>query len=178
LESAVRRFVDGFNNIPIEWLSLVAEHIDKEECYAMPMWGTAFMPHNMDAHNIAKLLRDPLPEDIVGLIEFIEDKGLDVEEIENAVKLIALAASDPDEIDESEVEDLRNAVRDAWRDSSDEEAYLADAGWQDVGGTGFIAREFDGRLVLGVNGAGYDFYESHWRRLYEELGYSWHKLGH
>lgn len=31
-----------------------------------------------------------------------------------------------------------------------------------------------GSLMLGVNGAGYDFYEAHWIPLYEKRGLLWH----
>ena len=47
-------------------------------------------------------------------------------------------------------------------------------GMQEVGDTGISAFEIDGELVLGINGAGYDFYAHHWIPLYEALGYAWH----
>ena len=46
---------------------------------------------------------------------------------------------------------------------------------REVGETGISAFEIDGELVLGINGAGYDFYEHHWIPLYEALGYGWHE---
>lgn len=46
--------------------------------------------------------------------------------------------------------------------------------WQEVGETGIYTVECDGELVLGINGAGYDFYTSHWAKLYDALGYHWH----
>ena len=48
-------------------------------------------------------------------------------------------------------------------------------GCQEVGQTGIYAFDVDGHLVLGINGAGYDFYEHHWIPLYEALGYGWHE---
>jgi len=44
-----------------------------------------------------------------------------------------------------------------------------------VGSTGILAHEVDGFLLLGINGAGYGFYESHWEPLYQALGYKWHE---
>lgn len=177
IEQAARRLVEGFDAVPQSWASLVAEHIDGDECVAMPMWGTLFKVSNMDEGNISKLLREPVPSDINELIEFMDDHGIEASSLymSNAMELIALAASDPEDIDEDDIEQLRQAVIDEWRESQDEDAFLADSGWQDVGGTGLIAREFDGRLLLGINGAGYDFYESHWVPLYLALGYQWHK---
>ena len=50
-------------------------------------------------------------------------------------------------------------------------------GSQEVGDTGISAFEIDGELVLGINGAGYDFYGHHWTPLYNALGYEWHETG-
>ena len=51
---------------------------------------------------------------------------------------------------------------------------LRDAGWHAVGDTGILAIYFEDELLLGINGAGYDFYEAHWAPLYQALGYHWH----
>lgn len=48
-------------------------------------------------------------------------------------------------------------------------------GSEEVGETGISAFAIDGELVLGINGAGYDFYAHHWIPLYEALSYSWHE---
>jgi hypothetical protein len=56
-------------------------------------------------------------------------------------------------------------------DDPEDELY----GSQDVGDTGISVFEIDGEVVLGVNGAGYDFYQHHWIPLYEALGYGWHE---
>ena len=52
---------------------------------------------------------------------------------------------------------------------------FADAGWQEVADTGIYAIEIDGELILGIDGAGYDFYTNHWAKLYDALGYHWHE---
>ncbi|MCA9068800.1 MAG: hypothetical protein KDA84_07755 [Planctomycetaceae bacterium] len=57
---------------------------------------------------------------------------------------------------------------------NDEMATLALSGWQEVADTGIYAREFDDELLLGIHGAGYDFYDHHWSKLYDALGYQWH----
>ena len=58
--------------------------------------------------------------------------------------------------------------------SNEEDEEFANAGWQAVAGTGILAIEFDGELLLGIHGAGYDFYEHHWAKLYDALDYHWH----
>ncbi len=56
----------------------------------------------------------------------------------------------------------------------DEHELLARGGWREIADTGVLAREFDGELLLGIHGAGYDFWGAHWSRLYDALGYQWH----
>lgn len=48
--------------------------------------------------------------------------------------------------------------------------------FHEVPGTGVFAWEIDGELVLGIHGAGYDFYAEHWSKLYDALEYRWHVL--
>lgn len=60
-------------------------------------------------------------------------------------------------------------------DVSDEDDQLfADSGWREIADTGIYAVEFDDELLLGIHGAGYSFYDHHWSKLYDALGYHWH----
>lgn len=49
------------------------------------------------------------------------------------------------------------------------------SGWQEVADTGIYALELDDEFLLGIHGAGYDFYGYHWSRLFDALGYQWHE---
>ena len=71
-----------------------------------------------------------------------------------------------DPVDKRGIQSLLKPVTD-----TEDELY----GTDEVGETGISAFDIDGELVLGINGAGYDFYEYHWIPLYEALGYSWHE---
>lgn len=62
-------------------------------------------------------------------------------------------------------------------DCDDDRTALAVAGWSEVGTTGVFALSLDDALILGIDGAGYDFYSAHWEPLYEQLGYHWHESG-
>jgi hypothetical protein len=73
-----------------------------------------------------------------------------------------------DPVDKRRIQALLQPVED-----EEDELY----GTQEVGDTGISAFDIDGELVLGINGAGYDFYEHHWIPLYEALGYAWHESG-
>lgn len=44
----------------------------------------------------------------------------------------------------------------------------------DIGFT-IIENEYEDFWCLGINGAGYDFYEAHWTPLYDLYGFKWHK---
>ncbi|KZR57516.1 hypothetical protein [Pseudobacillus badius] len=46
---------------------------------------------------------------------------------------------------------------------------------EDCGFTAYESEELG--LIIGVNGAGYDFYESHWIPLYKARGLRWHDEG-
>lgn len=41
-------------------------------------------------------------------------------------------------------------------------------------GTAAYIYEIDGQYVMGINGAGWDFYDGVWDRLYDLLGLEWH----
>jgi hypothetical protein len=75
-----------------------------------------------------------------------------------------------DSCDESHIRRLLQEIR----CDSDDLCVLAHFGWHEVADTGILAREFDGELLLGIHGAGYDFYDAHWSRLYDALEYQWH----
>ena len=177
IQRAVRTMMERFSTLPIDWAMLVAEHIDKDECVAMPATGLFKSEDSGMSSLISNLLGvgDIVPTDPVDIIAWAEEKGLDIEE--NELKLLALAASDDEDADliESDIEAIRDGLWDQWRDEGSEECALLESGWQDVAGTGFIAREFDGHLCLGVNGGGYDFVEAHWTPLYHALGFTWHE---
>lgn len=70
--------------------------------------------------------------------------------------------------------DLRNIEELLQPIQLDESGDCIDEEWQKVGDTRILACECDGELVLGINGAGYDFYTDHWAKLYDALGYHWH----
>ena len=56
------------------------------------------------------------------------------------------------------------------KNDEDDEMY----GSQEVKNTGIYAFKVADELVLGINGAGYDFFDAHWIPLYEALGLQWH----
>jgi|CXWL01.1.fsa_nt_gi hypothetical protein len=75
--------------------------------------------------------------------------------------------------DTADVSNIQRLLRSIETTDNDDEAF-ADAGWREVTDTGIYAIEFDGGLLLGIHGAGYSFYDHHWSKLYDALGYHWH----
>ena len=138
IEEATRKLVTGWDSIPQDWAKLVAEHIDGDEYVAMPMWGTLFKI-GWDKGNISKLMGDIEAPD-----EYLSDATDEWK-----------ADNEGQEPDEDDLEEIADAAMEAWTDSGDDDAALASSGWQAVGDTGIIAREFDGHLMLGINGCGF-----------------------
>jgi hypothetical protein len=70
---------------------------------------------------------------------------------------------------------IRSLLR-SEKDGADyEEQIFTSAGWSQVADTGILAMDFDGELLLGIHGCGYDFHQAHWEPLYDVLGYRWHE---
>ena len=51
---------------------------------------------------------------------------------------------------------------------------LIDCGWRVIRSTGLFALSLDDRILIGIDGVGYDFFQAHWEPLYDLLGYKWH----
>ncbi len=68
--------------------------------------------------------------------------------------------------------DARNILKLQVTDNEDENSETY--GFQQLKDLGIYSFMIDGEIVLGINGAGYDFWESHWTPLYDALGYNWH----
>ncbi|QDT91506.1 hypothetical protein [Gimesia algae] len=76
-----------------------------------------------------------------------------------------------DSADIRNIEKLTKSIE----DDDEESISFRDAGWQAVAATGIYAIEFDEELLLGIHGAGYNFYVQHWSKLYDALDYRWHE---
>jgi len=74
----------------------------------------------------------------------------------------------------ADVRNIEKLMKPIESDNEDHES-LRDAGWQEVAETGIYAVWFDDELLLGIHGAGYDFYSQHWSKLYDSLGYRWYE---
>lgn len=173
INDAARRLVQGFQAIPQTYISAAIESgkietpIGEPYC-AMPMWGTLFLvSDSVDARKIREMCTPINPD--------LDD--MEREELESLAQDWGVTPDLPDadedgEEDETALEELRDAIRETIDD--DELGMLGSYGWEQVGSTGILAIELDDELFLGIHGAGYCFYSSHWEPLYRALGYQWH----
>ena len=159
-EQAVRDFVAReFNAIPQDWAQTIME---KTEEYApLPMWGTMWIVDQWLGERLMKNTRV-----MVG-----EADEIDLDSI----------------TDETEREEVNTAIEDlkkesiAWGGLAILENYVDEemAGATcilDANGntTPLFIYEVEGKCVIGVNGAGFNFYDGVWDVLYDLLGLKWH----
>lgn len=182
LKPAARRLVGGFSMIPLGWLKIIADELEPDEGVCLPAHGTCFkVDDSCDRRTIEKLLLPWIPTDLEDLAYFAGTICSDIEFSDYKVdhhplEKLGDASNVRSQLEPAyDVEKLREDIKWEWCRIHDEECQLDDDGWQKVGKTGLIAREFDGHLILAINGGGYDFYDAHWIPLYRELGYSWHE---
>ena len=107
------------------------------------------------------------------LIEFdnpqTDDDGNQIEE--------AVLSSDDFEVERDDMLPMWSTL---WSPPSIDQDWIlgtyCDNHLQEVADCGFrIYEQEDYGLLLGIDGAGYDFYESHWIPLYNARGLQWHK---
>ena len=144
-KKAVRTmFGDFLHQIPQEWVKIVAEHYG--EYPALPMWGTMW---------------------------FIDDFA--VRNLETRV-----LASSVDDIEDDEIREKCKKLK-AEQDYTLSEQYVDEemAGNRcvldkDGDCTSMYLYEIGDETLLGVNAAGFDFFDGVWDKLYDAIGLKWH----
>lgn len=157
-DEAVKAFVDReFSSIPTEWAQKVAEATNAE-IYAWPMWGTMWMiddhlagmfrKHSQIKYGDADELRDNLDS-----IEDAEKRA----EIESAL----------DELKAEKISYGELAILEPYLDEEMSGALC-------IANTAAYLYEIDGHWLVGINGAGWNFYDGVWNTLYDLTGWTWH----
>jgi hypothetical protein len=154
-QEAISKWVDEMSAVPDDWIRAVAEVLDGAT-FTTPMWGTMFLVNEFDGE------------------KFWDNSRVMVSEKEEI---------DLDQIEEKEGEQRRKEVEkaieaDDWsvfEEYLDEEmAYERNVLDKDGRPTAAYIYEVAGVYVIGVNGAGWDFYDGVWDRLYDATGLHWH----
>ena len=156
-EEAIKKWVNQeFDAMDQDWVERLFESF---QGYApkLPMWGTMWICNQSDGEKFWENSR--------GMASSPRDINLD-------------------EIEEKEGEEKRKLVEKAIEedDWSISESYYDEemAGERcvldkDGDPTSVYIYELDGKYIIGVNGAGWDFYDGVWDRLYDVAELHWHK---
>lgn len=158
-QEAIKEFVSRLDAVPQEWVRIVAEHDD--EYPTLPMWGTMWILDTIDGERLLKNSRVMLGDNSEINPEDIEDKKQRAR-VEKALKEL-----EAEEVDWACVEVLEQYVDE---EMSGERCVLD----KDGETTAIFIYEVGNEYVIGVNGAGWDFYDGVWDRLYDTLGLKWH----
>lgn len=158
-KEAVKEWVDRtFSGIPTEWVQTLVEHKGLD-VYAWPMWGTMWI---MEYHG------EELYENARTMLH-------GAEELEEEV-----ARGDKSDYTEEEREKLTKAIKEGdWmvlgeyinEEMAGERCVLD----KDGETTAAYIYEIEGKYVLGIHGAGWNFYDGVWDKIYDALGIKWHE---
>lgn len=153
---AVEKFVErDFNSVPQSWVQKVAEA--EGEYPNLPMWGTMWI--------VDRFLGEQLMEKSRVMAPTIEDIDLEeIEEKEGKVKRAFIEQAIANE-DWSELEMYYD----------EEMAYERSVLDVDGDPTSMFIYEVADEYVVGINGAGWNFYDGVWDRVYDTLGMQWHE---
>ena len=160
-KEAIEKFVDrDFHPIPQEWVKIVAEAKDAG-IYAWPMWGTMWIVDNWLGEKLMEKSRRMVSEADEIDLEAIDD------EKEKADVIEAIAELKKESISYGETVLLENYI-------NEEMAGAYCVLDKDGNTTAVYICEIDDQYVIGVNGAGWNFYDGVWDKLYDLLGLEWH----
>lgn len=153
-EEAVKEFVNrDLNAVPQEWVRIISEQ--SGDPAHLPMWGTMWI---VDSH-----IGERLMEHSRVMVESAAE--IDLEAIDDVAerKRVAKAIKNEDyQVTENYVDEemaYEHCVLDKNGDT-----------------TALFVYEVADEYVIGVNGAGWDFYDGVWDKLYDLLGLQWHTV--
>src|SRR3990167_2340934 len=159
-EQAIRDFVAReFNAIPQDWVQTIME---KTEEYApLPMWGTMWIVDQWLGERLMKNTRV-----MVGEADEIDLDAIQDAEAREQVK-IAIADLKKESIAWGGVAILEEYIDEEMAGAT----CILDANGET---TPLFIYEIAGECVIGVHGAGFNFYDGVWDKLYDLLGLKWH----
>jgi hypothetical protein len=153
-EEAIKEFVSrDLNAVPQEWVRIVAE--SKQEYPALPMWGTMWI---VDENFIGEKL---IAHSRVMVSDVTE---LDVNDMNEKAKEAYHKACYGEEYDYAAFEEYIDEEMAGERCVLDKDGKT----------TALFVYEIGDEYVIGVNGAGWDFYHGVWDKLYDLLDLHWH----
>lgn len=148
IEEMVKRDLSA---VPHDWVATVAEHNGSYP--SLPMWGTMWFVDNYTGEKLIENSRVMVgsPEEID--LDSIEDEK-ERKRVEESINTADYLVTE-DYVDE-EMQGERCVLD------------------KDGNTTALFVYEVGDEYVIGVNGAGWNFYDGVWDKLYDLLGYQWH----
>lgn len=150
-KEAVERYVEReLSSVPQEWVRIVME--SENEYRSLPMWGTMWIVNKWDAEKLLDKSR---------MMVYDKDE-IDLDSMEDDERKLVEKAIEDD--DWPVLEDYIDEEMSGERCVLDKDGHT----------TNIFVYEVLDEIVIGVHGAGYDFYDGVWDRLYDTLGFNWH----
>lgn len=155
-KEAIEKFVAELNAIPRDWVEIIAEN--KGEYLGLPMWGTLWIMDYFGEklYENARIMMGGKDE----LLDEINQKeNSNYNESEREILKKAIDGDDWSTLEEyidEEMSGCRNVLD------------------KDGNTTAMFIYELDGQYLIGVNGAGWNFYDGVWDKLYDVCGLQWH----
>lgn len=155
-EEAIKKWVDDMGAIPQSWVGCVLEHIDNDY-RTLPMWGTMFIVSEFDGEKLLNNSR----------VMVYEKEDIDLDDIESKEGKQAR-----EEVEKAIEGDNFLLLEDYIDEEISGERCILDKNGKP---TAAYIYEVDGSYVVGINGAGWNFYDGVWDRLYDVAELHWHK---
>lgn len=148
---AIERMISEFSAVPLEWVKIVAEH--NSDYPTLPMWGTMWIVDSMYGEKLLESSRCMAYDK--ESIDLNEIGGYRRKEIEKAIK----------------EDNWLNIEQYVDEEMSGERCVLD----KDGNTTAVFIYEIGDEHVIGINGAGWNFYDDVWDKLYDLMGLQWHE---
>jgi len=153
-EEAIQKWVDrDVKGMPQEWFSKLRYSFMEDEDQPLPMWGTMFLVNESDGEKMLNNSR-----------LMVVDKGniyLDsLDEAERELVEKAIEEDDYSVLEDYISDEMAGAYCILDKDGSPTSAYIY---------------TLDDEYFVGIHGAGWDFYDGVWDKLYDVCGLEWHE---
>lgn len=158
-KEAVEQFVErDLSGIPQEWVKIVMEHHDIYE--PLPMWGTMWVCNFPGAERLYENAR-VMAGDYDYLRQILKEAGGEelYSDTEREMLTEALEKDDYSVLEQYVDEEMDGARCILGRDGYTTSLFIYD---------------IEGEYVIGINGAGFNFFDSVWPSLYDAIGLQWH----
>ena len=164
IQQATERWVESFNAFPYRMLERVVNSNISEWCELTPItYGcTVWSNEYQDSAEVVEITENEDGEKVVKIC--LNDNG---EEVETSIDDLC-REKDADLPMWGTMWSFSDSADDWWIEQEENRQLMADCGFR-------IYEHEEFGYFFGIDGCGYDFYESHWIPLYKARGLHWHR---